>query len=53
LRIYQHDYQLLDIFLHDLAERDDWNLSCDGICWDFFMVPKERVAEFRKKLATP
>jgi FkbM family methyltransferase len=46
----QHGYQLFDIFLHDLAQRDDWNLACDGICWDFFMVPKERVAEFRKKL---
>lgn len=43
-------YQLFDIFLNDLSDRDNWNLCCDYICWDFFMVPNERVTEFVERL---
>jgi FkbM family methyltransferase len=46
----QAGYQLVDIFLNHLAEREDWKLCCDGICWDFFMVPNERIAEFTQRL---
>jgi len=42
----QAGYKLFDIFLNDLSDRDNWNLCCDYISWDFFMVPHERVAEF-------
>lgn len=46
----QAGYQLFDIFLNDLSDRDNWNLCCDYICWDFFMVPHERVAEFVERI---
>jgi FkbM family methyltransferase len=46
----QAGYQLFDIFLNDLSDRDNWNICCDYICWDFFMVPNERLAEFEERI---
>ena len=41
-----NDYVLYDIFLNRLGEIEEWNLACDSVYWDFFMVPPEREAEF-------
>jgi FkbM family methyltransferase len=39
------DYAMFDIFGHRLG-RTEWPMSCDAICWDFFMVPIEKVPLF-------
>jgi len=43
-------YQLVYIFHNDPSNHDYWNLFCDYICWDFFMVPNERVTEFVERV---
>jgi FkbM family methyltransferase len=39
------DYVMYDIFGHRL-DRLRWPMSCDSICWDFFMVPQEKASDF-------
>jgi FkbM family methyltransferase len=39
------EYAMYDVFGHRLG-RGEWPRSCDVICWDFFMVPVEKTAEF-------
>jgi FkbM family methyltransferase len=43
-------YVLYDIYANSLALRRDWELACDSIYWDFFMVPKEQIKAFESKL---
>lgn len=43
-------YVMYDIFGHRLG-RSEWPMSCDSICWDFFMVPAEHVDAFEAAVA--
>jgi FkbM family methyltransferase len=42
-----NDYVMYDIFANRLG-REQWPQSCDSICWDFFMVPAEKEADFAR-----
>lgn len=46
----KHDYVLYDLHLNLLADREDWDLACDSVYWDYFMVPAESQDLFRRKL---
>jgi FkbM family methyltransferase len=44
----ENDYILFDVFLNSLEERADWELACDSIYWDYFMVPREKLDQFKR-----
>lgn len=45
----EREYVMFDIFGHRLG-RDEWPMACDSICWDFFMVPAEKVPSFEQSV---
>ena len=49
---YENGYILYDLYLNSLASPDAWDLACDSVYWDYFMVPRGREREFRKRLFT-
>lgn len=44
------DYILYDIFLNSLEKIENWNMACDSVYWDYFMVPREKEMEFLKRI---
>jgi FkbM family methyltransferase len=46
----QHRYTLYDLFGNRLADRETWQIACDSIYWDYFMVPAEVESEFATTL---
>ena len=41
------EYSIFDIFLNELHSIDHWNIACDSIYWDYFMVPREKIQWFK------
>lgn len=50
---HEHNYEMFDIFLNHLVSIEDWRASLDQVYWDFFMVPKERLDEFKQRMHAP
>lgn len=46
----KHQYALFDIFLNQISDLEDWRRVVDFISWDFFMVPEEKLEQFRHRL---
>ncbi len=45
------NYVLFDIFLNRIDTRDEWHIVCDSICWDYFLVPAEKLDVFTERVA--
>lgn len=43
-------YVLYDLYLNPLRDLEDWELACDSVYWDFFMVPQELQQRFVDRL---
>ena len=43
-----NNYVLFDLFLNPINRRSKWEKACNDIYWDFFMVPKEKLRDFKK-----
>lgn len=41
------DYSISDLFGNVVKDLDEWLQICDFAYWDYFIVPKERAAEWR------
>ncbi len=39
------NYKIFDIFGYPINDIESWNLVCDYVSWDWFLVPNERAAE--------
>ena len=40
-------YRVFDPFLQFIGTRDLWDAAKSRYCWDYFLIPEERVTEFR------
>jgi FkbM family methyltransferase len=47
------DYQIADLFGAICPSLPAWESACDRSYWDWFLVPRERVGEWRAHLANP
>lgn len=49
----QLDYRVFDPFMQDIGDPNVWSFAKNRYCWDYFIVPLERVSEARGWSALP
>ena len=42
----KNNYSVTDIFGNPIFDLSEWEECCDSVYWDYFLVPREKLAKF-------
>ena len=42
----RYNYCVADIFGNPIFDLSEWEECCDSVYWDYFLVPREKLAKF-------